>query len=83
MNTRVDGIRRDQTHREQGDTFVVERRLPGVGYGKNQRAPVEQIRIGKDMWVSKADWDAARAARGRGVLTKEQEEILNNGHWKA
>ena len=67
---------------EQGDTFVVERVMPGVGHGQNQRKRVEQIRIGENMWVSKADWEKARAARGRGTLTKEQEEILNNGHWR-
>ncbi len=68
---------------EQGDTFVVERRVPGIGYGKNQRAPIEQIRVGENKWVSKEDWKKASRARGRGTLTKEQEEILNNGHWKA
>ena len=67
---------------DQMDTFVVERKIPGIGYGKNQRSPVEEVLIGENKWVSKADWDAARAARRRKRLTKEQEEMLYNGHWK-
>ncbi len=67
---------------EQADTFVVERRIPGIGYGKNQRESIEQVLVGENEWVSRSEWMEARKARGRGIITKEQEEMLYNGHWK-
>ncbi len=68
---------------EQMDTFVVERTAPGIGYGKNPRKRVEQVLVGENKWVLKDDWKAARRANGRKTITREQEEMLYNGHWKA
>lgn len=33
--------------------------------------------------VSKKEWKRAIAARKKGTATKEQKEMLDNGHWKA
>lgn len=67
----------------QGDTFVVERRIPGIGYGRNHRGTVEQVLVGENKWISKKEWKKACEARRRGTITKIQEEMLDNGHWKA
>ena len=68
---------------EKYDTWVVERKFSNSTYDTNRKVSGKQILVGENKWVSKEDWDAARRARGRGVLTIEQEEMLNNGHWKA
>lgn len=68
---------------EKYDTWVVEREVPGIGYGKNARPRVREVLVGDNKWVPKTDWKAARKARGRKTLTKTQKEMLNNGHWKA
>jgi len=61
--------------------WVTERRIPGKQYGKNMRAPVQEILVGDNQWISYADWDKAKSARRSGTLTKQQEEWLDNGHW--
>ena len=39
--------------------------------------------IGHNQWVSKKEWKRAIDARKKGTATKEQKEMLDNGHWKA
>lgn len=41
-----------------------------------------EILVGKNKWVSKKEWQAAIRARKNGAETKEQKEMLDNGHWK-
>ena len=68
--------------KDQGNSWVVERRIPGVGYGKNVRKPREEVLVGKNKWISKWDWKEAIRARKNGTATKKQKEWLDNGHWK-
>ena len=63
--------------------WVVERKIPGIGYGVHHREPVEEVMIGSNRWVSKKEWKRAIAARKNGIATKEQKEMLDNGYWKA
>jgi hypothetical protein len=73
---------------EQGNTWVVERRRAGIGSGPNARHAKTDILIGKtasgkNKWVPKTVWQDAIKARQDGTITREQEELLRNGHWKA
>lgn len=68
---------------DQGNSWVVERHLPGIGAGPNARPAKREVLIGKNKWISKSTWDAAIRARKNGTATEEQKELLNNGHWKA
>lgn len=73
---------------EQGDSWVVERRKPGIGHGQNARPAERYVLVGKNKngnykWVDKRKWDAAIRARKNGTATQEQKEMLDNGHWKA
>ena len=68
--------------KNQGSSWVVERRLPGVGYGKNFRSPKEEVLVGKDKWISKDKWRDAITAMNNGTATNKQKEWINNGHWK-
>ena len=72
----------------QGNSWVVEKRKPGVGHGKNARPAERYILIGKSpsgkyKWISKKKWDTAIRAKKNGTATKEQKEMLKNGHWSA
>ena len=68
--------------KEQGNSWVVERKRAGIGNGPNARRAERHILVGKNKWVSKKKWYDAIHARKTGTATKEQEELLNNGHWK-
>lgn len=68
---------------EQGNSWVVQRDQAGIGYGKDARPAKHEILVGKDKWVSKKEWQDAIRARKNGTATKEQKEMLDNGHWKA
>ena len=68
--------------KEQGNSWVVERKKSGVGYGKNARPKQEEVLVGKNKWISKQDWKNAIMARKKGTLTQQQKEWLDNGHWK-
>lgn len=68
--------------KEQGNSWVVERKISGVGHGKNARPKREEVLVGKNKWISKREWKDAIIARKRGTLTKKQKEWLDNGHWK-
>ncbi len=68
--------------KSQGDSWVVERKRLGVGYGKNARPKKEEVLVGKNKWISKQDWQDAITSRKNGTATKIQKEWLNNGHWK-
>ena len=68
--------------KNQGASWVVERKMPGIGYGKNYRKPKEEILVGKNKWIPKNDWREAIKARKNGTATKKQKEWLDNGHWK-
>lgn len=69
--------------KNQGNTWVVERKVSGVGHGKNARPKREEVLVGKNKWISKKEWRDAITARKKGVATKKQKEWLDNGHWKA
>lgn len=68
---------------DQGNTWVVERRKLGIGYGPNARKGVSEVLVGKYKWVSKKEWNAAVLANKKGTATDKQKEMLKNGHWKA
>ena len=72
---------------DQGNTWVVERIKPGIGAGPNARRKESHILVGKSgnsyKWVSKQTWNEAIRARKNGTATKEQEDLLTHGHWKA
>ncbi|MDO4468206.1 MAG: hypothetical protein Q4C49_14585 [Bacillota bacterium] len=73
---------------QQGNTWVVERKRNGIGSGPNARKKVEEVMVGinKDgnpKWISKRKWNEAIKARKTGTITKEQEKILYDGHWKS
>ncbi|WP_271002207.1 pre-toxin TG domain-containing protein, partial [Listeria seeligeri] len=63
----------------QGNTFVVEKTIPGTADGQRRS---QQILVGKDKWVSKNDWQKAITDRKNGVSTPEQDKMLTEGHWK-
>ncbi|MDT0090724.1 LXG domain-containing protein [Listeria marthii] len=65
--------------KEQGNTFVVEKSIPGTADGKLR---VEQIMVGTDKWVSRIEWEKAIFARKKGESTLEQDKMLTDGHWK-
>lgn len=67
---------------EQGDSWVVQRDRPGIGYGPNARPAKHDILVGKYKWVSQEKWQDAIRAKKKGIATKQQKEMLNNGHWK-
>ena len=72
----------------QGDSWVVEKRLPGIGSGPNARPSKQYVMVdkhtnGSPKWVDKKTWNAAIRARKNGNATKKQKEMLDNGHWKA
>lgn len=71
-----------------GNTWVVEKRKPGIGYGPHARPAKSYILVGKTKsgaykWIDKKKWNAAIYANKNGTATKEQKEMLKNGHWKA
>ncbi len=66
----------------QGNSWVVERKTSGIGYGKNPRPKKEEVLVGKNKWISKQEWKNAITARKNGTATKKQKEWLDNGHWK-
>lgn len=70
-----------------GNSWVVERIKPGVGYGPNARPAKKEVYVkgknGVGHWVSKKTWDKAIYAWNQGTATKQQKEMLKNGHWKA
>lgn len=68
--------------KEQGESWVVQRDKPGIGYGKNARPGEHDILVGKNKWISKRVWQDAIRARKNGTITQEQKELLDNGHWK-
>ena len=54
--------------------------------GDSRTQHIDYILIGKkgkkNIWVFKNVWEDAIKARKVGTATKEQEELLKNGHWK-
>lgn len=75
-------MRTPDAPKDQGNTWVIERRRAGIGSGENARKAENHILVGKNKWVKKKVWYDAIYARKNGTITKEQEELLNNGHWK-
>ena len=68
--------------KNQGDSWIVERKKSGLGYGKNAHPKQEEILVGKNKWISKKEWNDAIISRRKGTLTQKQKEWLDNGHWK-
>ena len=71
---------------EQGNTWVVTRRRPGIGAGKNARPNKTEVLVGpkgKEHWVDQKVWNKAICDQKAGEATEEQKEMLKNGHWKA
>ena len=69
----------------QKNSWIVQRTLPGIGFGKNARPDKKEILIqkknGKNKWIPFAEWEEAGRARYSGSITKKQQEILDDGHW--
>ena len=68
--------------KSQGESWVIERSIEGIGYGKNARPKIEMILIGENQWIPKSEWKRAISARKQGAATDWQIRILDNGHWK-
>ncbi len=51
----------------QGTSWVVERRIPGVGYGRNYREPIKEVLVGNNEWITWIDWQEAIKARKNGT----------------
>ena len=69
---------------EQGNSWVVERKRPGIGYGKNARPLIHEVMIKTDngfKWVPFSEWKKAISARKTGTSSEAQKELLKNGHW--
>lgn len=66
----------------ESESWVIERRIPGIGFGKNARPRIKEVLVGKK-WVSKKIWQKAITAKKNGSATKEQKELLKNGHHKS
>ncbi|AIS61076.1 Bacillus transposase protein [Listeria ivanovii subsp. londoniensis] len=64
---------------EQGNTFVVERKISGTADGK---AKIRQILIGDNKWINKSEWQKAIDDRKNGISSPEQNKILSYGHWE-
>lgn len=62
----------------QGNTWVIQRTIPGSGANK----PQTFFKIGEDEWIEGYKWYDAIAARKAGTATPEQISILDRGHWK-
>lgn len=56
--------------KNQGISWVVERKSTGIGYGKNARPKKEEVLVGKNKWISKRNWKDAITARQNGTATK-------------
>ncbi|MDO7268821.1 LXG domain-containing protein [Shouchella clausii] len=63
---------------DQGNTWVIQRTIPGSGGNK----PQSFFKIGENEWVEGYKWYDAIAARKAGTATPEQVRILDQGHWK-
>ncbi|WFR63780.1 WXG100 family type VII secretion target [Paenibacillus amylolyticus] len=63
---------------DQGNTWVIQRTIPGSGGSK----PQSFYKIGENEWVEGYKWYDAIAARKTGTATPEQVRILDQGHWK-
>ncbi len=63
------------------DTWVVERVRPGIGVGKDARPRIHEYLIRNQGWVRDELWNRAKGARKIGNESKEQRELLDNGHW--
>ena len=69
---------------EQGTSWVVERRRPGIGYGKNARPLIHEVMIKTEngsKWIPFTEWKEAITAKKSGTISEEQKELLKNGHW--
>ena len=64
------------------NTWVVMRRIPGKGYGKDAHPAKIEYLIEGEGWIPGHLWDEAKQARARGTETTEQRRLLDNGHWK-
>ena len=65
------------------DTWVVERKRPGIGAGRNHRPKIHEVLVGKNRWIDWRIWHDAVIAKQNNSETKEQRELLDNGHWDA
>ncbi|ACZ07291.1 Uncharacterised protein [Sebaldella termitidis] len=63
---------------DQGNTWVVMRETPGTG-GNTKRS--YHYLLDDNTWVTGKEWYDAIDARGSGMSTLRQIEILNMGHW--
>ncbi len=68
---------------EQRDVWIIERKIKGIGAGPNHRQGLHQVRVGRNEWITYAEWRAATFANQNGFATELQKEWLKNGHWKA
>lgn len=62
----------------QGNTWVIQRTMPGTSNGVRSRTEI----LSGNQWVSKQTWQDAINARANGTATPEKIKILDEGHWK-
>ena len=60
---------------KNGQSWVVTRKISGIGYGKNCRKKVEEVLVGKK-WISINKWNEAKMARRAGIATPNRINYL-------
>lgn len=65
----------------ESESWVVERKIPGIGSGLNARHSTNEVLVGTK-WISKKIWQEAIYAKKNGTATVQQKEVLKNGHHK-
>lgn len=61
---------------DEGDSWCVERQLPGIGAGPNARPAKREVLVGENEWVPKEKWDAAIRDKKNGKLIEEKKKML-------
>ena len=61
---------------DEGDSWCVERQLPGIGAGPNARPAKREVLVGENEWVPKERWDAAIRDKKNGKLIEEKKKML-------
>ncbi len=60
---------------KNGQSWVLTRKISGIGYGKNCRKKVEEVLVGKK-WISINKWNEDKVARRTGIATPNRINYL-------
>ena len=67
----------------QNDSWVISRKVPGIGYGPNHRNGYTDVLTFDNGWVDSGIWEDAISARNNKIIDEKLEDILDYGHHKA